>query len=386
LKENLRKFPSLQSEFETMSKTKSELGFDINDILMATKYAALSITDDKEGTLQKVVQTGGPWHVKNLALITGSEEEAFKPLTYLLDRYMGLQIDCFMDKTCVTPGLDFVDLQGYIAHNDETIVVAYRCTSSNFDWIANFSGTSSEWELEEDLAQGYAGMCSGLEGLLCLCLGSKPRVHTGFYSNLLASIPYLKEHVEPLLGKDKPPRKLYICGHSLGAGIATLAGIYFLLEHDWSQLPQKLVLVTLGGPRACQKGMQELVDKEVKRLKADGHGDKVSLYRVVKDQDIVATLPPTILGYRHLDEYVFINDDGVMKLVGNGEERNTEDSKVQSLTRSIPKISAEDNDDEKSEDEKQKEYQAKVQGLPKMFRDHILEFYMKPMMKLASSY
>lgn len=103
----------------------------ISDIILGMKLASLSITDDKEKTLAKIIKMN-PWHEQALQMITGSTEEAHKPLSYLLDKYCGLQLDHHIDESGLTKGGHVLDTQGYIAHNDDSIVLAYRCTTSFF--------------------------------------------------------------------------------------------------------------------------------------------------------------------------------------------------------------------------------------------------------------
>merc|ERR1719409_2231783 len=95
----------------------------------------------------------------------------------------------------------------------------------------------------------------------------KPRVHTGFYNNILKTIPFLKELVDPLLAADQPPRKLYVVGHSLGAGISTMASIYFLEHHNWKDLPHKFINVSAGTPRSCKEPMAKLVEEKLDELR-----------------------------------------------------------------------------------------------------------------------
>lgn len=104
---------------------------DIEDVIQGMKYASLAITDDKEGTLKNIGKLN-PWQVQALKIITGSEEEAHKPLTYLLKQHLNLQCDTIIDITGLTKGGHFLDTQGYIAHNDEVIVLSFRCTTSIF--------------------------------------------------------------------------------------------------------------------------------------------------------------------------------------------------------------------------------------------------------------
>jgi hypothetical protein len=120
--------PSFPTEEPTVNDPSNE---EIIDVIMGMKYASLAITDDKEGTLKDIAKFN-PWHVEALKIIVGSEEEAHKPLTYLLKEHLDLECDKIIDISGLTKGGHFLDTQGYIAHNDEAIVLAYRCTTSIF--------------------------------------------------------------------------------------------------------------------------------------------------------------------------------------------------------------------------------------------------------------
>ena len=350
----------------------------IEEVVQGMKYAALAITDDKEDTLRKVGKSN-PWHIDALKIITGSEEEAHKPLTHILSTHMDLAVDTIIDVSGVTPGGHPLDTQGYIAHNDEVIVLAFRCTTSFKDWMTNLNTTSSEWELEEDLAQGFSGYFSGLEGYCCNGGKYKPRVHTGFYNNFLATAPLIKEHIDPLLGSDQPPRKLYVVGHSLGAGIATLATCYFLLEHDFANYPQKLVSVTAGSPRACQSSMREIVDAKLAVLRPL---DKAVCARIVRDKDVVPTVPPSIFGFKHVGRLVFITDNG--EILINPKVKSAMSEKEM---KSLLEKNGEPEDGTREIAEARDESEATMSStlrsyarIPKAFRDHMPQYYLQPLL------
>jgi Lipase (class 3) len=293
-------------------------GDAIDEIARGLSYASLAITDDKTNTLRNIARKN-PWHVETLKAITGSEEKSHQPLSRILKEDMNLQLDQHIDIVGVTKSGDFLDTQGYIAHNDETIVLAYRCSTSAFDWLANLanvSTTSSTWEIERNEADENFVLFDGMEAFLC---GGdddgshdrhedyKPRVSSEFYHNFVASLPLIKRNIEPLLAPDQPPRKLFITGHSMGAGVATLAACYFLLEFDWVLLPHSLVMVTAGSPRSCCWSMKDRIDECRLQL-----GDSVRLYRVVKGDDALVTLPPSALGFVHIVPKIFIDDEGTI--------------------------------------------------------------------------
>ena len=377
---------------------------DIEDVIQGMKYASLAITDDKEGTLKNIGKLN-PWQVQALKIITGSEEEAHKPLTYLLKQHLNLKCDTIIDISGLTKGGHFLDTQGYIAHNDDVIVLSFRCTTSIFgkknwiinewwrgdaieinsfctnalvkDWLTNLNSTSSEWEIEVDVAQGFSGFASGLEGLCCNS-APKPRVHTGFYNNFLATVPLIKQYIDPLLKADQPARKLYVVGHSLGAGIATLAACYFLLEYDWNTLPHSLVGVTAGSPRSCLSQMKEIVDSELEKKSSN-----TKMLRVVRNKDVVATVPPAILGFHHLGRLVYIAEDGSIHFDSDSPEQSADVDRVkESAAKYVPRGEGETKstaDADQNEDGQLSKYEKKVNRIPKAFRDHMPDFYLTPM-------
>jgi predicted lipase len=358
---------------------KENMSDAIEDVCEGMMYASLAITDDKEATLKKVGKAN-PWHIEALRVITGSEDQAHKPLSEILSEDMHLTLDHIIDISGVTKGGHFLDTQGYIAHSDDRIVLSYRCTTSAFDWLTNLNTTSSAWEIEEDLAQGFSGYCSGFEGLCCYDQ-YKPRVHTGFYNNFLASLPVIKEYIEPLLAPDQPPRKFYCVGHSLGAGIATLAGCYFLLEFDWTSLPHTLVSVTAGSPRACCESMKALVDERRTQM-----GSCARFYRVVKGRDVVVSVPPKSFGFRHLVDPVHIDENGEILWNDHTEEPDdVEDSELKNLSRDINVEDNDNADDDDADDNKaggsQSKYERMVAKIPPVLRDHMPDFYLKPLLK-----
>lgn len=343
---------------------------------------------------------------------------------------------CLISSWCISFHLILVYIatQGYVAHNDEVVVLSYRCTTSTFDWLTNFQTTSSAWEPEVDIPHGYSGVCSDFEGLACcgwfggLAGGmarntGKARVHTGtcsaraktelvlsraqqanlhyenfagFYNNFLATVPDIQQYVEPLLGPDQPPRTLYVVGHSLGAGVATLASCYFLLEHDWSKLPQSFRSVTAGSPRACGSLMAEDVEKRIAELALDPSSD-VKVYRLVNGTDVVASVPPRQFGFKHVAGAVKINgDDGTIEMpamkdrsaagAGDGGSEENESSKDVSEGELNEIV----HDSEKVRGEaapaaegraSQTDYEKLVSKVPKPLRDHMPDFYLRPIMR-----
>ena len=354
------------------SDEETQLGEDfIDDLVRGMIYASLAITDDKEKTL-KIIGKTNPWQVEAMKIITGCSEKAHQPLTKVLKENMDLDIDCHIDVSGMTIGGHFLDTQGYIAHNDKFIVLSYRCTTSAYDWLTNFNTTSSAWEPEEDLALGFSGCCSGFEGLCCTD-EYKPRVHTGFYNNFLASLPLIKQHIDPMLAPDQPPRNLFVVGHSLGGGVASLAAVYFLMGYDWTVLPHSFTNVTAGSPRACAQSMKRALDERLAYL-----GKSAKVYRIVKGRDVVVTVPPSVLGFQHMVKPVVIKDNGQIVLKRNYVQVDTDATTLMELAFAR---SAKSEEDEKTENESVEttKYSKMVSKIPRSLRDHMPDFYLRPL-------
>jgi hypothetical protein len=367
----------------------------IDEVVLGTKLACVAITDDEEGSLAKVGKLM-PWHIEALTVITGSKEEAHKPLSTILSTHFDLRLDKFIDISGFA-GRFFLDTQGYIAHNDEMIVLAFRCTTSAFDWMTNFTTTTSEWEPEIDIPQGHSGHFSCMSGMCCED-EYKPRVHTGFYNNFLAIAPLIKKYIDPLLAPDQPPRKLFVAGHSLGAGIANMATCYFLLHHDWAQLRHKLVCVTAGSPRSVHSSMRDLIQEQMQKLRPLG---KAVICRVVRDKDVVATLPPAMLGFAHLEKLVYITKAGevlinpvfdeshmitekeLKKIKFNDDDDDDDDDDATEATEGNTSGSEARNVEETEEVKPVKsKYERKVKRIPRVVRDHMPDFYLRPLIAL----
>jgi pimeloyl-ACP methyl ester carboxylesterase len=108
------------------------------------------------------------------------------------------------------------------------------------------------------------------------------RVHRGFANAVRGLLPAVREW---LAGSDNG--SLILCGHSLGAAIATLA----------AALLKPTQLITLGSPRVG--------DAAFANATADVAGA-----RFVDCADIVTTVPPAIFGYVHVRAPSYIDAAG----------------------------------------------------------------------------
>jgi len=208
---------------------------------------------------------------------------------------------------------------------------------------------------------------------------------------------------------------------SLGAGVATLATCYFLFEYDWTALPQTFCSVTAGGPRACGREMKKLVAERIADLQRNSkhRASDVQVYRLVKGRDVVATVPPRALGFRHIVDPVVIDDDGnitfpnsrsssstTAKARRTAAESTTSDervnrsgssssssssstsdinqSEINELVRNVPVASSRDAENNNNNNNNES-YSKLVARIPAPLRDHMPDFYLKPLYRAKGS-
>lgn len=114
------------------------------------------------------------------------------------------------------------------------------------------------------------------------------KVHSGFQkevNDLWMEVLSDVDHNSQL----KRPKAIYLCGHSLGAAMATIASTRLngQVEH----------LYTFGSPRVGGPLF-------VKNIKCP-HS------RFMNNNDIVARIPPAWLGFRHHGDMIYFNKDGI---------------------------------------------------------------------------
>jgi hypothetical protein len=176
--------------------------------------------------------------------------------------------------------LDAPGAQGFVAESATTAVLAFRGTE-----------TDDPEDLVADAKLGLTAWSAG------------GQVHSGFAAALVP----VWGRVQAALPKGK---RWLFTGHSLGAGLATLAAT--LLRPD--------VLYSFGSPRVGDAGFA-------------GVADQVAHERYVDCCDRVCRLPPELLGYRHSGKLSFIDRSGRIRLGLSQDEIDQERSAASSEYR-----------------------------------------------------
>jgi triacylglycerol lipase len=116
------------------------------------------------------------------------------------------------------------------------------------------------------------------------------RVHKGFKKEVDDLWPMIEEDINRKTNQNKP---LWFCGHSLGGAMATI-----LASRCWycQELGDPIELYTYGSPRVGWKGYCNTI--------------LVQHHRWVNNNDIVTTVPPRLMGYRHHGQEHYLNSWG----------------------------------------------------------------------------
>lgn len=385
--------PKRQGRVYSYARSQQPGGIRVEEALYGMQMAHLSCTDDSDERLQ-----GSSANTKEALKEVVGASDVQKPLSELLLQHSGLKLDCWMNESGIRWGRP-VDTQGFIATNDDTIVLSYRFSTTALDWMTNLSTASSEWEPDVDELIGHAGLCSCYDGWFTKCFTSKgkPRVHTGFYNNFIYTLPMVRKHVlEPLLASDAKPKKVYICGCSLGAAISTMA-FCFLLQELYPTLvnpdavDHKLIHVTAGSPRVCDPPMRRQVMEKVRALRAL---DRAVVYRMVHNQDVVPHIPlHMVSGFEHLDTLVYITPDGdvlinpalprahnfaeikqVVSNFRNNQEETTKQTKSKGDKGKEDEATQRSNVDE--DDTEKSQFEVEVEETPGPIKDHMPYWYL----------
>jgi Lipase (class 3) len=378
-------------------------GLRVEDMIFGVKMAHLSSTDDSVDRLK----TSGANVIATIEEIVG-KDDARLSLTELLKKHFDLTMDCWIDESGFRKGRP-VDTQGFIASNDDIIVLSYRFSTTKLDWLTNLSMATSEWEPDRDEVIGHAGWCSTCDGLFtkyCTKRG-KPRVHTGFYNNFLYTIPMIRKHILAKLqntnttSANNKPIKVYICGCSLGAAIATVAFCFLLQEmmpilENPNSISHKLINVTAGSPRVCDALMKQQVMAKMKTLRPL---DRAVICRLVYNHDLVPHIPVDIAGFVHLDKLVYITRDGEAVLINPRLEKSTRFDEIKELydrfntiLKFNREVAAKEKEKNKGDDQKHEAaadeesgktpFELECEKAPGPIKDHMTYWYLTCLQKL----
>ena len=179
--------------------------------------------------------------------------------------------------------------EGFVASCSEFIVVAFRGTQEWKDWLTDARFVKTEGKLGE-------------------CHSGFHKAYQSIEEDLKEAIDYCREEAgQPLfsendqfseLDKKLHPQSIWFTGHSLGGAIATIAVGQRIVE----SLPVD-GLYTFGSPRVYDWDASIKFDQVLGKR----------AFRFVNNVDIVTRIPKRIMGYRHIGQLKYFDENGVLK-------------------------------------------------------------------------
>jgi len=166
------------------------------------------------------------------------------------------------------------ETQCFVMATRDEVVIVFRGSQTAEDWSVDF-------DIELHNTQFW---------------DEKVGVHQGFLTEALNVFPTLIQTLSKFNMDDKP---VYIVGHSLGAALAGVMTILF----ESASIHTKATYCF---------GMPRIGDKDFSRM-FDNHVGK-HVFRVVNQNDVVTRVPFRSLGYSHVGQLVYIEDDYTLNL------------------------------------------------------------------------
>jgi triacylglycerol lipase len=165
------------------------------------------------------------------------------------------------------------DTSGFVAQNDQIVLVAFRGTQPNVpvDWMSDFNALHETW-----------GHPVG-------------KVHKGFYEALRVvwGLPFQGREILPARLLSRGDRSVWFTGHSLGGALAELCAAQ---SQFVAHVPVQGVY-TFGQPRCGDEAYASLLQSAL--------GTRI--FRFVNDRDIVPRVPFYGMGFRHYGGEIFFD-------------------------------------------------------------------------------
>jgi len=187
-----------------------------------------------------------------------------------------------------TPGAGMGKIYGYVGRSNESIIIAFRGSSTTSNWILDFEFTYRDYP---PVKHAF--------------------VHDGFYRGYLQVAPIINPIVLKLQSQ-YPNLTVISTGHSLGAALALLNGAGMV------QAGIKNVQVwDYGEPRVGNHVFSNYTNSIIP-----------TLWRVVNQEDIVPHVPPRDIGFHHVATEVWFPSNYTTYVVCNdsGEDPKCSDS------------------------------------------------------------
>jgi len=178
------------------------------------------------------------------------------------------------------------DTQAVVMSNDKVVIVALRGSEASFNGKFSPAKFAYDWLMTD----------FNFFKKRIIWWGFGVKVHQGFYAAMDVCYDEVKKQIQSHLSGT--PKKLWITGHSLGAGLAPL--LAYRLTEDGIDIQG---IYTFAGPRIgnktfCAKYSKKFPDHQ----------------RWVNNNDLVTKLPPKAMGFQHFSAANNIFADGHLEI------------------------------------------------------------------------
>jgi len=162
--------------------------------------------------------------------------------------------------------LDKTPVFGCLWSNDEVLWIGYRGTMNVKEWVQNFQFDQEIFTEEDEnvTAQTKLKFLRNVQ--------TQPNVHSGF----LNIYEQFRDSVLQTVKKINP-RKIIVCGHSLGGAIATINAL------DLKNAGYDVSAYTFASPKIGDESFCDIINTS-----------KLKLYRIFNTLDIIPTLPTSV--------------------------------------------------------------------------------------------
>jgi len=165
--------------------------------------------------------------------------------------------------------------------DSKEIYIIIRGTQTAPEWFNNLNFNPKEtYFLEEEFGEEFGTVHRGFNNIYTKRNPGNPQREDD-------DEPSIKKAIDDYIRDKEPDRDstVYIAGHSLGAALATLASVHVHSKNYFSQPP---ILYTFASPRVGTENFASLFNPT---LKSPQNLEKITAYRVINSEDIIATFP-----------------------------------------------------------------------------------------------
>ncbi len=199
----------------------------------------------------------------DLALLTYSDEAVIRDKI----RPLGYEMFAFIDEKKA-------DTQCYVAESPKEILVVFKGTDSPRDF----------WTDINILLVPYP------KTRRWFC---KPKVHAGFLNAFKSVEATIYRKIDEIRAVNPRVSQITVIGYSLGAGIGAIAAISLKTKYSL-----QTNFTGFAMPRSCNRWFARLFAKKID-----------TSFVIANDKDLVPKIPPRTFGYRHLKQFVLLDDE-----------------------------------------------------------------------------